>query len=338
MSEFNVAIVGCGVVADWHADRGYAFLKDLTRVTTVCDTRLDRAEALASRIGARAVVKLDDVLADPSVHGVDLCVPHQLHASLALKALAAGKHVLVEKPLATTVEDGERMVAAAAENGLVLSMNEQYPFSEPFLRARQMIQAGEIGKLVTIRTHRVGYLGDIWMRDGWRQNAKLAGGGMLLDQGCHYTSIVRLLAGEIDSVAAFTANTRGDWAAEDTATLILKFQSGLIGEAFYCWGTRTPEVGAECYVYGERGHLRINSGAPCLVLYRSDLPEGRQVVIAEPQHPPIFSLTIGDWVRAALGQQAPTYPGAQGLADLRVVMAAYRSAESGRIEPVGTSY
>ncbi|HUX85528.1 MAG TPA: Gfo/Idh/MocA family oxidoreductase, partial [Chloroflexota bacterium] len=149
MSEFNVAIIGCGVVADWHADRGYAFLKDVARVTTVCDTRLDRAEALAVRIGARASDNLDAVLADPSIHGVDLCVPHQLHASLTLKALAAGKHVLVEKPLATNVADGERMVAAAAEKSLVLSMNEQYPFSEPFLRARQMIEAGEIGKLVT---------------------------------------------------------------------------------------------------------------------------------------------------------------------------------------------
>ncbi len=334
MSDFNVAIVGCGVVADWHADRGYAYLKDLVRVATVCDTRRDRAEALAARIGAKPVDNLDTVLADPSIHGVDLCVPHHLHASLALKVLAAGKHVLVEKPLATTVEDGEKMVAAAAEKSLVLCMNEQYPFSEPFLRAREMIQAGEIGKLVTIRTHRVGYLHEIWMRDGWRQNAKIAGGGMLLDQGCHYTSIVRMLAGEVASVAAFTTKNRDDWAAEDTAILILKFQSGLIGEALYCWGTQTPEVGAECYVYGERGHLRINSSAPCLVLYRSDVPGGRQVIIAEPQHPPIFTLTIGNWVQAALGRQAPTYPGSQGLADLKVVMTAYRSADSGKIEHV----
>ena len=332
MSQFNVGLVGCGVVADWHADRGYARLTDRVRLAAVCDTQLDRAEALASRYHARPFGNLDDMLADPAIDGVDLCVPHHLHAPLALRALAAGKHVLVEKPLATTVEDGERMVAAAAERGLTLCVNEQYPFSLPFRRARELIQAGDIGKLVTIRTHRVGYLEAIWMRDGWRQNATIAGGGMLLDQGCHYTSIARMLAGDIEAVAAFTSNTRADWVGDDTATLILRFASGLIGEALYCWGTQTSNVGAECYVYGERGHLRINSGGPALVMYRRDLPGGQQVIIGEPENNDIFAWMIEDFVLSAQGERTPTMPGAQGLADLRVVMAAYRSAQSGKVE------
>jgi predicted dehydrogenase len=335
MPDFNVGLVGCGAVADWHADRGYAELGNLVRLAAVCDTRRDRAEALAGRYDARPYTDLAAMLADSSIQGVDLCVPHHLHAPLALQALAAGKHVLVEKPIATTVEDAERMVALAAERGLTLCVSEQYPFSPPFCKAREMVQAGEIGKLVTIRTHRVGYLEGIWMRDGWRQNAKVAGGGMLLDQGCHYTSIARMLAGEVESVAAFSANTRADWIGEDTATLILRFTSGLIGEALYCWGTRTPNVGAECYVYGERGHLRVDSGAPSLVLYRSDLPDGRQVVIGEPQPLSVFARIIEDWALAALGRRQPTMPGAEGLADLRVVMAAYRSAQSGKVETVG---
>lgn len=334
MPEFTVGLVGCGAVADWHADRGYAALTDLVRLAAVCDTRPDRAEALASRFDARPFTDLDALLADPSIQGVDLCVPHHLHAPLALRALAAGKHVLVEKPIATTVEDAERMVALAAERGLTLCVSEQYPFSPPFRKARELIQAGEIGKLVTIRTHRVGYLEGIWMRDGWRQNAKVAGGGMLLDQGCHYTSIVRMLAGEVESVAAFTSNTRADWIGDDTATLILRFRSGLIGEALYCWGTRTTNVGAECYVYGERGHLRVDSGTPSLVLYRSDLPDGRQILMAEPQPMSVFARIVEDWVLAALGRRAPTMPGTEGLADLRVVMAAYRSAQSGKVELV----
>jgi predicted dehydrogenase len=334
MPEFNVAIVGCGAVAEWHAERGYGNLKDLVRLAVVCDTRRDRAEALAGPTGARAVTDLAEVLADPAINGVDLCVPHHLHAPLALRALAAGKHVLVEKPIATSVEDAERMVALADERGLALSVSEQYPFSAPFRKARELIQEGAIGKLVTIRTHRVGYLDGIWMRDGWRQNADIAGGGMLLDQGCHYTSIARMLAGDVESVAAFVANTRTDWVGDDTATLILRFKSGLIGEALYCWGTKTSDVGAECYVYGERGHLRVNSGPPGLVLYRPDLPNGEQVVLDRSDDLSVFARIAEDWVLSAVGQRSPTMPGREGLADLKVVMAAYKSAKSGRVEAV----
>lgn len=334
MPDFNVALIGAGAVADWHADGGYAALGEVVRLAAVCDSREDRARSLAGRFGARPYTNLDEVLANPDIQGVDLCVPHHLHAPLALRALAAGKHVLVEKPIATTVGDAERMVGLAAERGLTLCVSEQYPFSEPFVRARDLIRDGAIGKLVTIRTHRVGWLEGIWLRDGWRQNATIAGGGMLLDQGCHYTSIVRLLAGDIAEVAAFTTNTRADWVGEDTATLILRFESGIIGEALYCWGTKTSNVGAECYAYGERGHLRVNSGSPALVLYREDLPGGRQVILDQSEGLGVFAAIVEDWVLAALGRRSPTMPGSEGLKDLRVVDAAYRSAQSGKVEKV----
>jgi predicted dehydrogenase len=321
-------------VAAYHVERGYSHLGDLVRVSAVCDARADRAEALAQSCGARPYSNLATMLATAEIDGVDLCVPHHLHAPLALQALDAGKHVLVEKPIATTVAEAEQMVSRAAERGLTLCVSEQYPFSTPFRRARDLIQAGEIGKLVTIRTHRVGYLDGIWLRDGWRQDASIAGGGILLDQGCHYTSIARMLAGEIESVAAFTGNTRADFHGDDTATLILRFRGGLIGEALYCWGTHTPEVGAECYVYGERGSLRVDSGAPSLVLYRPDLPGGRDVILADRAPRDVFAGIIEDWVLAALGRRAAVMPGSAGLADLRVVMAAYRSARSGKVEPV----
>ena len=331
---FKVGLVGCGVVAAWHVDHGYAHLADLVRLVAVCDAREERAAALAQRCGARPSTDVAALLADPSIDGIDLCVPHHLHAPLALQALAAGKHVLVEKPIATRVADAERMVALAAQQGLTLCVAEQYPFSPPFRRARDLIQAGEIGPLVTIRTQRIGYLEDIWMRDGWRQNAAIAGGGMLLDQGCHYTSIMRLLAGEVEAVAAFTRCARTDGAGDDTATVILRVRGGLIGEALYCWGTRTPQVGVECSVYGERGSLEVNSGAPALVLHRPDLAGGQEVIVADSPSLDIFAAIIDDWVCAALGRRQPTMPGSAGLADLRVVMAAYRAAESGKTERV----
>ncbi len=190
------------------------------------------------------------------------------------------------------------------------------------------------GRVVALRSHRVGYLAGIWLRDGWRQDARQAGGGMLLDQGCHYTNILRMLGGPITHVAATAARTRDDWYGEDSAALALRFASGIIGEGFYCWATRTPAIGVEAYVYGERGSLEVNSQAPALVLHRDDLPGERHVVIETADYMVAFARIIDDFARAARGERAPTMPGSEGLEDLKVVMAAYRSIASGRLEPV----
>jgi predicted dehydrogenase len=333
-AHLNVGLVGCGAVAAWHADHGYAALRGRVDLVAVCDPREERARELAAPYQATVHSDLDAMLRDPRVEAVDLCVPHPLHARLALAALDAGRHVLVEKPIATRVPDAEQMVATAARRGLTLCVSENYPFLEPFRRARALIQAGEIGRLVTLRSHRIGYLGEIWLRDGWRQNADLAGGGMLLDQGCHYTNVLRMLGGPIAEVAAFATTTRADWKGEDTATLILRFASGVIGEALYCWGTHTPDVGHEAYAFGERGSLDVAAWEPALVLHREDLPDGRQVVVQKGDYNDSFALIIEDFALAARGQRQPTMPGTEGLADLRVVDAAYRSIASGKTERV----
>ena len=115
---------------------------------------------------------------------------------------------------------------------------------------------------------------------------------------------------------------------------MLRFASGVIGEALYCWGTRTPDVGHEAYAFGERGSLDVASWAPALVLHREDLPEGRQVVVERGDYNGSFKLIIDDFAQAARGEDQPAMPGREGLADLRVVDAAYRSITSGRVEQV----
>ncbi len=334
MSRLRVGIVGCGAVAELHANFGYAALSGSVDLVAVCDRRNDRASAIASPFGATTYNNFDEMLRDPRVDAVDLCVPHAAHADLAVKALEAGRHVLVEKPIATSVASAEKMVETAEKRGLTLCVSENYPFLDPFRRAQEMIQSGEIGRVVSLRSHRVGYLSGIWLRDGWRQNADIAGGGMLLDQGCHYTNILRMLGGEIDEVCAFASTSRSDWKGEDTATLILKFKSGAIGESLYCWGTRTPDLGHEAYVFGERGSLDVAAWEPALILHRSDLPAGRQVIVNGCDYAGSFALIIEDFAQAALAPKKPTMSGREGLEDLKVVMAAYRSISSGRVESV----
>jgi predicted dehydrogenase len=293
---------------------------------------------------------LDAALADPRVQAVDICTPHPSHAGVALRAIAAGKHVLAEKPIATTLEDGRRMVAAAREAGLVLAVNEQVRFMEPVLRARAMLAAGDLGTPAAVRAHRIGYLGGEYMASGWRRDPHRAGGGMLLDQGPHYFHLLRLLAGavagEITHVGALGTTVRDDWqpGAEDTAVVVVRFASGLLGEALFCWATRTPDPGAWAHAYGTDGSLDIFSREAGLLWHRSAAGSGGgagrpapQVVLPVRPIDDALEACLADFLRAARGEKAPDMPGEEGLRDLAVVDAAYRSIRTGRLEAVDAS-
>ena len=199
VKRVRVGLIGCGTVATERVERAYPALHELGEVVATCDAVPERAETLAaharwSGADCRVYTALDDLLADPRVQAVDICTPHPYHAEPAIAAAGAGKHVLVEKPMATTLDDGRRMLAAAERAGVVLCVNEQLRVQEPVVRARDMIAAGEIGTPAVVRAHRIGYLEERWMVRGWRQDAAQAGGGMLLDQGPHYFAMLRVLA------------------------------------------------------------------------------------------------------------------------------------------------
>ena len=116
--------------------------------------------------------------------------------------------------------------------------------------------------------------------------------------------------------------------------VVLRFESGLLGEALYCWATRTPERGAVGSAYGTRGSLDIISAEGGLILHRSDLPGGRQVVIPDDGYDHSYNLSIADFLHAVRGEAAAVSTGTEGLRDLAVVEACYRSWRSGRVERV----
>lgn len=341
----GVGIIGCGAVARQRLKGPYPELHDLAEVVATCDPLRERAETLATdsrQLGADCQVYTDlgALLADPRVQAVDICTPHPAHAEPTIAAAEAGKHVLVEKPIATTLADGRRMVAAARAAGLVLCVNEQLRVQEPVIRAREMIAAGEVGTVAVARAHRIGYLGGVWMASGWRHDASKAGGGMLLDQGPHYFNMLRTLvgpvAGEVTHVAARATTVREDWRAEDTAVVILQFESGLLAEALYCWATRTPELGAVGSVYGARGSLDVMPADAGLVLHRPDLPGGRRVIIEADGYDSGVRVSVEDFLRAVRGERAASATGEEGLRDLAVIVACYHSLKSGQFERVET--
>lgn len=336
MSRVRVAIVGCGAVTGMVAERAWPELGELAEVVACVDGRLDRAESTAQRLRCPAFGSLDEALESVEIDAVDVRVPHQAHAAVALEAIGAGCHVLVEKPIATTLDEGRLVVETADAAGVVCAVAENYAFFEPIAVARRALEAGAIGEVLGVRSHRVFEIGGIRARDGWRHDAARAGGGVLVDQGCHHANLLRRMIGEIEAVHAYADDRRG-WVGEDSVSVTARFADGLIGQQLYCWGTPTPANGAEAQVYGSEGsvEIRVMYSAPGggVVRFGPDRPEGVWLH-PDADYDDTFLPTLEDWLRACRGERASRMTGREGLRDLAVVLATYESLRSGREERV----
>jgi predicted dehydrogenase len=330
----GLAIVGCGAVTRIaHVPVLGMLGADLVRVVAVCDPDGARAEAVAALVGgATCYTRLDQVLDDPDVQAVDICTPHALHADLAVQALEGGRHVLVEKPLATTFADGQRMVSAARQAGCVLAVNEQIRFGAGVRAARALIEQGAIGELVSVRAHRLFELPPPYAASGWRNDPSDPSAGILIDQGPHYVHLLRRMAGgvagEITHASAMAASARAP-----AAVVHVRFDSGLLGELLLAWNVPTPPTAAVGYAFGTLGSLEIDRRDAALVVHDAN-GETRSDQTREGYLDTVAAC-IGDFLRAAAGQSAAAeMSGEEGLRDLAVVDAAGRSVTSGRLEEV----
>jgi predicted dehydrogenase len=208
MLPVRAAIVGCGRISDLH-QLGYRD-RDDARIVAVCDTRKGRAQAKARAWGVdRVYTEYQQVLSDTEVNLVELLVPHHLHAEMTVAACQAGKHVSVQKPMALSVPQADRMIGAAQRAGVVLRVYENFVFYPPHVLAKEMIEAGEIGEPQLIRLHVSTGKSDTewrvplgsWL---WRINeAKCGGGPLIFDHGYHLFSLAHYLMGEVERVYAW---------------------------------------------------------------------------------------------------------------------------------------
>ena len=202
MNPLRVAIVGCGRISGLHA-LGYRGLED-ARIVAVCDTKRKNGSAKAKAWGVDKVyTNYQELLADPEVDLVELLVPHHLHAEMTVTACEAGKHVSVQKPMALSVAEADQMIEAAERAGVVLRVYENFVFYPPHVRAREMIDAGEIGEPQMIRLHvSTGRSETEWKVPLsawlWRINEEKCGGGPLIfDHGYHLSFLFVDLLGNI---------------------------------------------------------------------------------------------------------------------------------------------
>lgn len=210
--KLKVCIVGCGRIATLNV-LGY---KDNphAEIYAVCDVSFERAAALAKAVGIdRVYTDYQNVLDDPAIDVIELLTPHNIHCQMTVAACEAKKHVSVQKPMAMSLAECDRMIAAAKANGVRLKVYENFVFYPPYVQAKQMIEEGAIGEPLSIRLKmNAGNNRHGWHVDqsswAWRMQEEVSGGGELVfDDGNHKFSIARYFMGEPDTVFAFIGKT-----------------------------------------------------------------------------------------------------------------------------------
>ena len=236
---FNIGIIGCGKIAQVRHIPEYADHPQ-AKLAGFFDLNQDRARALAEQWGGEAYSSWEELLADPAIDAVSVCVANNAHAQISIAALKAGKHVLCEKPMATTLEDCEAMVAAARESGKFLMIGQNQRLTKAHQKARELVENGTLGKILTFRTT-FGHGGpETWSVDPgkntWFFDKSKAAMGAMADLGIHKTDLIQYLLGEtvVETTAQVTTlDKRGAdgqlIGVDDNAICTYVLENGALG-------------------------------------------------------------------------------------------------------------
>ena len=333
--RLKLALVGCGNIARAHW-RGITYHAPQIEVTAAVDANPERAAAMAERTGAAAFSSLSEALADGEFDAVDIMLPHNLHEPVALEALAAGKHVVLEKPMAPTLEACERILQGAAQAGTVFMIAEQSQYWPDVVRARELIEAGAIGDVISVRA----YFFDPLRRDPadpkpWRFQLDRSGGGIAIDGGAHWLRPLRMWLGEVDEVIATTSRPVADMEGESQAHAILRFAGGQTASFDLLLSDTTASPHEDFRITGSTGELVIRGGREgWLKLFDREHPEGELVMETFPGRADAFGFELQEFSQAVLHGAPLTATPEFSLGELRTGLAIYRSAASGRWEKV----
>jgi len=297
----RLALLGHGFIGRMHEQAALACGLEITHICRSTDDW-------------RAAVTATDV--DAVVIGT----PNALHHPQAMGALAAGKHVLLDKPMAMTVIEGEEIAAAASAAGLTLLVGHMWRYRDEVIAMRDRIAAGGIGRPVRTRGYGI-HAG--WGPSGWFTDPALAGGGALIDMGIHAIDTVRFLLGDPQPVrvTASLGTAHGPYDVDDDGVVLIDWSNG-VRSVVECgwWQPRLDGVEADTEVYGTTGYDRIWPNFTA----SSPPPEGYEHCSL-----PMYQAQMADFAHCCATGETPVASAEVGLTALRIVEMAYSAARSG---------
>jgi predicted dehydrogenase len=293
---------------------------------------------MADQIGAKAYTDYKDLLKDESIEAVSVCTPNALHAPISVDALKAGKHVLCEKPMATSTEEAEAMIVAANEAGRKLMIGHNQRFVPSHQKAKELISKGEAGKIYSFRTA-FGHGGpEGWSVDGkdsWFFKKEEAFIGAMGDLGVHKTDLMRYILGEeFVEVGAFVETSSKENAdVDDTAVCVLKTESGTIGTLAASWSYQKEDNST--VIYGEKAVLRLEEDPVNSLVVQYSTGEVVKYELGGIQTNDdggqSASGVIDRFVTSVLEDVPAAVPGEEAMKSLQVVLGALESSKTKQI-------
>lgn len=320
----RVAVLGCGAATrtlHLPGARAAGF-----EVTGFWSRTRSSAEAAAGEWGSGTVFDSADEALDPArADAVIVATPNALHADLAIRAAKGGLHALVEKPMATTLDDADAMIAAADAAGTVLMIAQTARFAPPVAAVRAAVRGGAIGELRSVRATLRNQGPDAWSPGAaWFAEPDLSGGGALMDLGVHLADAIRAITGS--EARAVAAMCRPAPPIDVDAQAVLTLDGGVIASMHAGWDA--PVADFSLTVSGSEAIAHAD-GLAGAVLIRGD-------GVAEPLPEPVADDQWSAFARAVSGLEQPAVTGDDGRAALAIVLAAYRSIETSMPVPVGS--
>jgi len=326
-----VGLIGVGEVGRHHLD-GIVKSPD-ARLAAVCDADISVARGSAPA-GAATFADVDSMLAAGGLDAVSVCLPHRLHLPVAIAALGAGCDVLLEKPMAISVDDCDEILAAAAKAGRRVAVSHNQLFYPAHRRLTEMVEGGELGTLQTLRAR----LGIGGRYGAWRADPAEAGGGLLIDAGAHRVYLLRRLGGPVRSVTAVMDRP----GAEERFSVTLEFDSGALGVIDAAYHGPKGVFDDRVEAFGTGGLAEV---AGCEAFFEGfaapgdELRRWRDGAWTSEKLGGAWDQSVRDSVQAALrafarGEQPPV-DGLAGRECVALIAAAYESARSGRRVALG---
>lgn len=337
MEKYRIAVIGCGSIAKFRHLPEY-HMNPKVEIVAVCDIVADRAEASAKEYGALAFTDYQVLLEQIKPDVVSVCLPNYLHAPVSIAALEAGAHVLCEKPMATSYEEGQAMIAAAKVNNRKLMIAHNQRFVASHQKAKELIAAGEIGKIYSFRTT-FGHGGpEAWSIDGedsWFFRKDEAFIGAMGDLGVHKADVIRYILGEefTEVSAMVETNAKEGATVDDNAVCILKSESGVIGSLTASWAYNAYEDNSTV-IYGEKAVLRLEDDPKYSLI--ANYTDGRTVnyelgkIQSNEEGGQTNSHVVDHFIDAIATNREPLITGEEGLRSLNIIIGALESSQTGK--------
>lgn len=337
MSEtLRFGLIGCGRIAPHHA-RAIQGLPG-AELAAVVDVIEERAYHFADEYGAEPYLDYTDMLRRDDINAVCICTPSGLHAQMAIDAARAGKHIIVEKPMALSLADADAMIDEARRHDVRLCVAFQNRYNLPVQDLRAAVQSGRLGRLLlgnaTVRWYRT----QEYYEDGWHGTWAMDGGALMNQSIHHVDALIWMMNEPVESVFAYTATLAHRMEAEDTVVAALRFASGALASIEASTITFPTDLEGSITLLGERGSVKIGGVAlnrKEMWKIDGELERESEILSSNPldplsvygtSHPHVFA----DFVAAVREHREPFIHGDEGRRTLEVVLAVYESARTGQ--------